>query len=296
MEMWIKPEYVLVSGIIVFMLYRVCVIQEGFQDKRQVPVPPVPPVVPALPSKGPEVKVPDATNKQDDSNMTIEIVVANYEENLDWINEIPEQFYTKLTIYNKGSAKNYKFPKMNSVNLPNIGHCDHTYLYHVVNNYDKLADITIFLPGSVWTQPYKKETANKMMSYIDIHKRATLVCTDNPKNNMNFTLDAWPVSSPENSRFSSQYELTPAAIRPLGKWFEAHFPGEKYDCVSNAGIVSASREGIHKRPKEFYQGLLNEVSIPSPEAGHFTERTWANTFSIDKKDFIKTPRTTFFGI
>jgi hypothetical protein len=293
--MWIKPEYVLVSGIIVFMLYRVCVIQEGFQDKRQVPVPPVPPVPPAPPQKGPEVKVPDATNKQDDSNMTIEIVVANYEENLDWINEIPEQFYTKLTIYNKGSAKNYKFPKMNSVNLPNIGHCDHTYLYHVVNNYDKLADITIFLPGSVWTQPYKKETANKMMSFIDIHKRPTLVCSDRGENHKNLVVNEWAVSSPENSRFSSQQELTPAAIRPLGKWFEAHFPGEKHECVSFYGIVSASRESIHKRPKEFYQGLLNEVSIPSPEAGHFTERTWANTFSIDKKDFINTARTTFFG-
>jgi hypothetical protein len=290
--MWIKPEYLLVSGIIIFMLYRVSAVQEGFQEKRQVPAA----MPPTTSAKDPEVRVPDMTNEQEDMNKTIEFVVANYEERLDWINEIPEQFYTKLTIYNKGSAKNYKFPKMSSVNLPNVGHCDHTYLYHVVHNYNNLADITIFLPGSVWTQPYKKESANKMISFIDIHKKATLVCADNPENHKNFFINEYEVQSPENSRFSSQQELTPAAIRPLGKWFEAHFPGEKHQCVSFYGIVSATREGIHKRPKEFYEGLLNEVSIPSPEAGHFIERTWANIFSIDKRDFIITSRvTTFLG-
>jgi hypothetical protein len=110
-------------------------------------------------------------------------------------------------------------------------------------------------------------------------------------------VDEWIVSSPENARFSSQQQLTPASIRPLGAWFKAHFPGEKHECVSFFGIVSASKEGIYKRPKEFYQGLLNEVSIPSPEAGHFTERTWANTFSIDKNDFIISSKlSSFFGL
>jgi len=292
----IKPEYILASGVIIFMLYRLAVIKtEAFQDKRTIPSEPTATREPR-PVVRPEVKVPDATNEEEPDTTIIEIVVANYEERLDWINEIPEQFYSKLTIYNKGSAKNYKFPKMTSVNLPNIGHCDHTYLYHVVNNYDKLADITIFLPGSVWTQPSKKENADKLMSYIDIHKRPTIVCGDNPANHKNFSIDEYEVSSPENSRFSSQQELTPASIRPLGAWFKAHFPGEEMKCVSFWGIVSASRDGIHRRPLEFYQGLLNEVSIPSPEAGHFTERVWANTFSIDKRDYIVSSKlANFFG-
>ena len=34
------------------------------------------------------------------------------------------------------------------IKLKNIGREGHTYLSHIINNYDKLADITIFLPGS----------------------------------------------------------------------------------------------------------------------------------------------------
>jgi hypothetical protein len=295
--MHIKPEYILASGVVIFILYRLSVVQrEGYQNVKQVPKG-LQDSTPAPPRKDPVVEVPDATNEEEADNRTIEIVVANYEERVDWLEEIPEQFYTKLTIYNKGSAKNYKFPKMTSVNLPNIGHCDHTYLYHVVNNYDTLADVTIFLPGSVWTQPTKKENADKMISFINIHKRPTLVCGDNPASHKNFSIDKWEVSSPENSRFSSQHKLTPASIRPFGAWFAAHFPGEKHECVSFFGIVSASKEGIRKRPKEFYQGLLNEVSMPSPEAGHYTERSWANTFSIKKSDYIVSSKLgSFFGI
>ena len=37
----------------------------------------------------------------------IEIVIANYEEDIEWVNQIPTDLYDKLTIYNKGKPKNY---------------------------------------------------------------------------------------------------------------------------------------------------------------------------------------------
>jgi hypothetical protein len=45
------------------------------------------------------------------------------------------------------SFKNFAVKKI--VNLPNVGKCDHTYLYHIINNYNNLSKILVFLPGSI---------------------------------------------------------------------------------------------------------------------------------------------------
>ena len=76
----------------------------------------------------------------------IEIVISRYNENLEWLNYEPFNKYKNI-IYNKGP--NDDFCKTNNIkvfNLENIGRCDHTYLFHIIENYDNLADITVFLP------------------------------------------------------------------------------------------------------------------------------------------------------
>ena len=67
--------------------------------------------------------------------ITTEIVIARYNEDLSWLNKIDKNI--KITIYNKGN-NNINFP---FIQLPNIGRESHTYLYHIINNYDNLADI-----------------------------------------------------------------------------------------------------------------------------------------------------------
>ena len=64
-----------------------------------------------------------------------EIVVARYEENIDWLTLI-EGFEFK--VYNKKSGENL---------LENVGRESHTYLSHIVKNYENLADFTVFLQG-----------------------------------------------------------------------------------------------------------------------------------------------------
>lgn len=67
-----------------------------------------------------------------------QIVVARYNEDISWTSK----YQPNVIIYNKG---NY-LPK--SISLPNVGRESHTYLYHIVNNYNNLADRTIFFQGS----------------------------------------------------------------------------------------------------------------------------------------------------
>ena len=72
-------------------------------------------------------------------NKNLEIVVARYSENLEWLK--PYQSVSK--VYNKGDPT----PGVHSISLPNIGREGHTYLHHIISNYDSLAERTIFCQG-----------------------------------------------------------------------------------------------------------------------------------------------------
>jgi hypothetical protein len=80
--------------------------------------------------------------------MKTEIVVARYNEDLSWLKKIPKSI--KIIVYNKG-LDNIDFP---SIKLPNIGRESHTYLYHIIQNYNNLSDQTIFCQGdSIFHSP-----------------------------------------------------------------------------------------------------------------------------------------------
>ena len=90
--------------------------------------------------------------------MKTEIVVARYNENLDWLKKIKKSKDLKITVYNKG-ANDIDVP---FIQLPNIGRESHTYLYHIINNYDNLADQTIFCQGdSIFHSPDFLDLINK---------------------------------------------------------------------------------------------------------------------------------------
>ena len=72
----------------------------------------------------------------------INLIVARYNENVEWTlayNDI-------VTLYNKGGDD---INGLNTViKLPNVGREGHTYLYHIIQNYDSLNERIIFSQGS----------------------------------------------------------------------------------------------------------------------------------------------------
>ena len=79
-----------------------------------------------------------------DPLLDYEIVVAHYIEKLDWVKPIANHSH----VYHKGREMRppplqlYAWDK-----LPNVGREFHTYLYHIINNYDTLPEITVFVQG-----------------------------------------------------------------------------------------------------------------------------------------------------
>jgi hypothetical protein len=70
----------------------------------------------------------------------VNIVVAKYKENIDWTKKIKNH---KITIYDKSDQQTE-----GSIKLKNKGREGETFLYHIVNNYHNLDDVTVFLQGN----------------------------------------------------------------------------------------------------------------------------------------------------
>lgn len=70
--------------------------------------------------------------------MIRELVVAHFNEDLSWI---PKEH--QVSIYSKGEpAKHHR-----SLPLPNIGREGHTFVTHIIECWNCLADVTIFVQG-----------------------------------------------------------------------------------------------------------------------------------------------------
>lgn len=65
-----------------------------------------------------------------------EIVMARYNEDISWAYD----YKHLLTVYNKGHDN----LDISSIKLDNVGRESHTFLYHIVKNYNNLSDTTVF--------------------------------------------------------------------------------------------------------------------------------------------------------
>jgi len=211
----------------------------------------------------------------------VEIIIARYNEDLNWTLEEPFNQY-KYIVYNKGDNENFEKANVKQIiTLPNVGKCDHTYLYHVVNNYNNLADIVVFLPGSIDLK-YKRKIAIKLLKEINIRNNAIFISLneyDIKKLHYNFKLSHWKTAHKKNSSKNDETELKKSPIRPFGLWFENMFGDLKINCLIYYGIFSIDKNDILQHPVSRYEVLIKDLSDHSnPEVGHYLERSWCAVF------------------
>ena len=212
----------------------------------------------------------------------IEIVVSRYNESLEWLNDEPFVKYPVIC-YNKGVNDHYKIQNLKKVvKLSNVGRESHTYLYHIIHNYDHLADITVFLPGSA-DLPNKVNRSKAIIDKCETHQTTVMIGQkyENVKKEMyDFTLDSYLSTSEQNKKINSEDKLTLAKIRPFGKWFESTFPNvDIVEYIAWNGIFAVSKPHILQHPKSYYEELIGQLSDSSnPEVGHYFERSWSAVF------------------
>jgi hypothetical protein len=223
--------------------------------------------------------------KENQGEPTFDLVVARYKEPIDWLNKYKDKKFHKVYIYNKSKTAVACKPEgavCEITNLPNVGVCDHTYLYHIVDKYDTLADVTIFLPGSADLKNKVDRTHATIEKAFET-KDTVIYGYLNPQGTKTklygFRIDRHVTASKHNQELGDTFRQTPAELRPFGLWYETHFPGVNIPYESNAGVFAVSRKHVHLRPKEFYQRLLEQVDDNKfHEASHYIERSWPAIF------------------
>jgi hypothetical protein len=194
-------------------------------------------------------------------SLEYQIVVARYNENINYLS----LFKDIMIVYNKGEAQ---IPSIfNSINLPNVGRESHTYLYHIIQNYDTLANRTLFIQGRI--------DDHKLLPIIEYFIPNEFVGKLN-KININY------IKSPIKHEGKYLKELISGSMKRSKytpyEWINKigiDISGIKeFDMVWGANF-SVSKELIHRKPKAFYEDIIKYVHYDiNPEEGHFFERAW----------------------
>ena len=218
-------------------------------------------------------------------NEDIHVVISRYNENLDWLNGDLFNKYKRI-VYLKGQTDDVDCTHKTCIHLNNVGREAHTYLHHIIENYNNLPDVTVFLPGSALdTIPHKKNVKTlNLFNTVSISKEKVKQQCDSGHNYFerikDFTLDEYQSTNVNNRIMNPERKLQLSPIRPFGKWFKTNF--NQRDTIPHLwfnGIFAVTKDQILQNPKELYMKLEEQLNSHSnPEVGHYMERSWAALF------------------
>jgi len=184
----------------------------------------------------------------------IDVVVARYKENLNWLDNFIPTREIRFFIYDKDPSSkfetnvNYQY-----TTLLNVGREAHTFLYHIVNNYDNLADEVLFLQGN----PFDHEKDwQRYQNFID--------------GKANYEkYETFDIVSTQTHFFEMGYRYM--------MLFKDMFGNDKvipqvFEFSSGAQYI-VKKEAILNKPLEFWQKLLN-FSLEVEQFTWDVERLW----------------------
>lgn len=201
----------------------------------------------------------------------VQLVIARYSEDVSWLGKINYPF----VVYNKN-----EIPLPGSLPLPNIGRETHTYLTHIVNNYDQLAETMVFLQGDPFFHLTKDGKAGVAELRSNIEKAEA--------RKIPFHGLAWFRLKCDG--LGRPHDL--ADIAKKGKWkgwgkdipvakiferiFHASAP-KQFIARGATGNFMVRRDRVLIRPRSFYEHCLSVV-VDDPydeiNTGHAFERLW----------------------
>lgn len=157
------------------------------------------------------------------------VVVSKYNEDVSWINNIKHD----VLIYDKSEN-----PLPNSIKRPNIGREAETLLFYIIDNYNNLPDLTIFLQGDPRSNPINY-TYEEVVDEVN----------KNHEYSLKTILTFEPIVSIKNYWLKSCYILNVKLF------------GENHDVVKFSSGVQyvIPKNLILNRPLEFYKLLHEKV-------------------------------------
>jgi hypothetical protein len=227
--------------------------------------------------------------KQEWGTKTIDMVIARYNEDLGWLHKFDISQIRTIYIYNKGPNTDFfhAAPNIKVISLPNVGRESHTYLFHIITQYEHLGDVTVFLPGSANEESdrllrNKWYRATRTFDQVMTTRDSVFVgqkVNDLKAAEYDFVLDDYQSATSVNREMNPEYRMKLSPIRPFGKWFEHYFGDISVPVITYTGIFAVSRAHIYNRTKEFYQDIQSTIDDHSNvEVAHYLERAYVALF------------------
>jgi hypothetical protein len=228
----------------------------------------------------------------------IDLVIARYKESLDWLEEtlisLKDKYEVHVYIYNKGNTLVQVPDGFNIIckNLPNVGRESHTYLTHIVDNYDKLnnASYVVCLQGDFKEHNRWYDATSPTHLVQNIIQDAITTGTGSTSFAKTWVHEVGPSCSAHYGfRIGSHAGevLDPRSPKCFGEWFNEFVnewkDGEAWHTLPFwiGGLYAVSTSQILKRPVEYYTRLRDCVGVSlNPEVGHFMERAWLGVYGL----------------
>lgn len=170
----------------------------------------------------------------------VELVVAKYKEDISWT-EDPAFDNIKITIYDKSDEitnPQYKY-------LPNIGNEAHTYLWHMVINYDyNIVDYRELTPYTAFVQgnPFDHISRDKLLHHLHNPSEPFVWLAD-----LTFQCDWQALPHHPGLPLAQMYAAAMGRISPAQYTFGV------------GGQFMVSKERIHNKPLYHYEHNLNII-------------------------------------
>lgn len=207
-----------------------------------------------------------------------EIVVARYNENINWL--LP--FKHIVRIQNKGDRNTIHSDLQEKVvDIDNIGLDQYCHLMYILQNYENLPDVIIFIQADMekHTDAFDTTDVLKILQNLDI-EGSTLGKSTNAKL---YRMDG-AMDTNANMKVTKEYPQEDDSGYTYGEWFEKfvrpNHTFEKHYWFKNA-IFSVRKCYILSRPKVFYERILNEIKNIRGEVLHYIERSWYYMLNMD---------------
>jgi hypothetical protein len=215
----------------------------------------------------------------------IQLVISHYGDTLSWLNDVTSYLELDnrrddILCYCKNDRTN---PNVcpHIIRRPNIGRVDETYLYHIIHNYDRLPDYTIFMPDTSfdkhklnfsWTllKLFKEKKSTILLGHVHEKFLYSHLYYLKVEKYLGFYQNQW------------NGETVLCGIRPFGVWYNHFFDIKEKSHIKLATYYTmfvVSREHIRQTSLQKYKELLSHLQNgDSLECGHFMERSWSSVF------------------
>jgi hypothetical protein len=195
---------------------------------------------------------------------SLELVVARCAEDLAWLRRVPPRFH--ITIYDKGDGCS------RGAQLPNHGREAHTYLHHLAERYDSLADVTVCVQG----HPFDHAP--------DLHHRLRAIACDREAIH-NFRWFGFLADTDDRygRRLFVPWSKNPAREElDLDGFHRALFGTRGPDAYRffPGGQFAVTRTATLRRTRAFYLAA-RDLAAEFPHAPHCFERCWDRVFGCD---------------